>query len=336
MKKILPFFLCLLIFPAYAQIFSGGRSDFHLAVEPRVGITYGSLGEYLYMQKSDGTWKKNSYLEWEEKPVWTFGVAAEGAYNHFGIQTYVDAGLPVGCGDMYDSDWKVDSQPDLKTTYSIHENTVQDHIATGISFWYDFSPEKRITIAPVVSATFSYQQFLAEHGEAWHGESGYNTTGGNVAWNDSAAKYYRKGLVADISYERQTFCTFVGIKVTLQGTKHLRAEYALFASPYAYVFARDIHYGWNTETRTQYKKRYTVDIQQTHFDYFKGSLAFYYVHSSIWEFGLTVTGQLSGVIKSDYYDENHDTGKRYKNKGYQGGFSTAEASVKLSAKAHLF
>ncbi|MDE7139507.1 MAG: hypothetical protein K2O09_01905, partial [Treponemataceae bacterium] len=64
-------------------------ADDYVAIEPRIGIMGGTVGEYLFMQKSDGHWNKNSYLEWEEVLLPTLGVAVTGMFGSISVSAYV-------------------------------------------------------------------------------------------------------------------------------------------------------------------------------------------------------------------------------------------------------
>ena len=77
---------------------------------------FGKLGEYLY-DSSDSY--ICSYLEWEEKSLWFFGLDAGLEHNNFQFDVAFDYTLPLACGKMYDSDWNEDG---LKHTYSIFES----------------------------------------------------------------------------------------------------------------------------------------------------------------------------------------------------------------------
>jgi hypothetical protein len=73
---ILVIILCTLSDASYAtspEIFLSLKDDnddyLHKAIEPVFSVAYGELLFY----KSQGDYKKNSYLEWEAKPVWYGG-----------------------------------------------------------------------------------------------------------------------------------------------------------------------------------------------------------------------------------------------------------------------
>ncbi|MBQ6780321.1 MAG: omptin family outer membrane protease [Treponema sp.] len=335
MKKIFFLFLLSLTFPLFpiaAQIFCTKSGNWHLSVEPRVGMTWGHLGEYWYQEKSTGGYKKNSYLEWKEEPLWTYGVGIDGGYHRFNMRLYFDAGIPSECGKMYDSDWKSNDQS-LKTTLSEHDLTTTENIQTGISLGFDFLPKSMIQIAPVANVEYSFKNFKAENGSGWHGERGYSSTGTDVAWNDPAAKYYRR--VCDIEYYRHSLYIFAGFRILLRPTERLNIAIAAFVSPYTYAYARDIHYSYDNETKTQFKGAYYVYIQNSYFDRFKGYISVCYALNSTVELGLTVSGLVGDVVKSDLYDSDEKE-RLYIRTNFKGGLSIYEASVKLSAKVHIF
>ena len=329
MRKFFLFFLLIFLFPLYAQIFTG-TSDWHLEVEPRIGMTYGSLGEYLYMKKSDGSWKKNSFLEWEEKPLWTYGLEISGSCRAFRASACVDAALPLRSGSMMDSDWKLDDRPDIKTNYSIHENTSTMNIRTGLSLACDFSPLDWLTISPLAQAEYAYRSFEARNGEGWYGDT--------VAWDDPSATHYPgtyngvRYILAGLDYQFQTLQIFAGLQFTFMPLSRLRAGLGVFVSPYSYSFAEDRHY--TNKARTT--GRYYVYKAHSHFSRYKASLFARYQVTSVLEVGLALDAMASDIERAGMYDEDPETEKIYKTPGYEGGFSLAEFSIKLSAKVHIF
>ena len=52
--------------------------------------------------------------------------------------------------------------------------------------------------------------------------------------------------------------------------------------------------------------------------------------------GLALDAMASDIERAGMYDEDPETEKIYKTPGYEGGFSLAEFSIKLSAKVHIF
>ena len=326
MKKLIPFLLLIFVAPLSAQMFSGGAGNLSLAVEPRLGVTYGAVGEYLYMQKSDGTWKKNSYLEWEEKTLVTAGLGIFGGYKGVSLKVYGDIAFPLRCGDMYDSDWKLDARPDVKTNYSVHENTATLNVTTGVVLSYDVTPAERVIISPAAEASYAYKSFEARNGYGWYGDT--------VAWDDPAAHYYPDGkyILGAIDYQCHLFQVFAGLQATFLLTERLSLQAGAFVLPYAYTYVEDCHY--TNKKRTE--GRYYVDIVHTHFTRYKGFVSCAYQLNQWLALGITVTGLAGDTEKGSLYDEAPDTKKIYRSKGYQSGFSLSALSVSLSANIRIF
>ena len=315
--------------PLYPQIVSH-NTGWSLSAEPRLGMVYGSLGEYLYMEKSDGTWKKNSYLEWEEKPLCMVGIGINGGYRNFHLQTCIDAALPLHCGSMMDSDWKLAASPDVKTNYSIHENTAATNIRTGLSLSCDFSPHSHLIISPVAEVNYIYRSFEARNGEGWYGDT--------VSWDDPSAKHYpgtydgKKYILGAIDYRHHTFQLFTGLQFTFLIRKNVCAGLGLFVSPYSYVFAEDRHYSNKARTTG----RYYVYKSHSHFTRYKAQIFARSRLTRFLEVGLTADAITSDIENADMYDEDPTTEKIYRTNGYKGGFSLSEISVKVSVKVHIF
>ena len=328
----IPFLLMLtfLSMPLSAQIFSTKSADWSLSVEPRIGMTYGALGEFLYMKLSDGTWKKNSYLEWEEKPLWTGGIQISGRYKNLRLQTTADAAIPLRSGSMMDSDWKLQAQPDVKTNYSIHENTTSAYIQALLSLAYDFSPLEWLVISPIAEGAYAYRCFEARNGEGWYGDT--------VPWDDPSARHYpgtydgKRYILGAIDYRIHTVQIFTGLEFTFIVTPKLQTSFAISVSPYSYVFTEDRHYTDKARTAG----RYYVYKGHFHFTRYKGCFSVRYRLNRFVTLGLTASGLVTDNEKLTYYDEDASSGKIYKNSDYQGGFTLAETSLILSAKIHIF
>ena len=334
MKRLLPVLIAFLAFsPLHAQLFSLG-TDWHAALSPRIGISSGTVGEYIFAKKEYG-WKQNSHLQWKEQIVNTYGIALDAYNGGLNFKGYFDIGLPIWCGSMEDKDWMDDSHPELNTTRSLHDLYAQGFFTTGAVLWYEFDTKLPITLAPIASSEFLYRDFKAKNGEAWHGESAYSQTEENVAWDDEAARYFEK--VCDIVYCYQSLNTYLGLMVIVKGTPRLRTEFALLFAPYSYTYARDIHYGYNKTTKTQYQSTYMTHTIHSFLDKVKGYAAIRYRLNNTVELGLSATYLFSDAIKADYRTKDLYTGKFSEIRtNVKGGFSISELSVKLFAKVHLF
>ncbi|MDE6705317.1 MAG: hypothetical protein K2J81_05370 [Treponemataceae bacterium] len=303
-------------------------ADDYVAIEPRIGVMGGTVGEYLFMQKSDGHWNKNSYLEWEEVLLPTIGVAATGVFGSISVSAYVDGVVSprfrgIRSGNMYDSDWKIEG---IKTNYSISENVATSNVQTGVVLRYDFALLPFLRVAPFAEISYGYKSFEANNGYGWYGNT--------VAWDDPSAHYYPDGksVLCGIDYHCHTLSVYAGLSFRFLCSARVSVQADAAFLPYAYVYAEDCHY--TNVART--KGRYYVDIVHAFGTRCKASLSVAFRVSRFWELGITVTGLAGGVERGDTYERDTATNRLYQNKGYQGGFSVYEASARLSAKVFVF
>ncbi len=318
-----PILLALLLSLSLGMVFA----DDYFAVEPRIGIMTGTVGEYLFMQKSDGHWNKNSYLEWEEVALPTVGVAVTGALGSFSVSAYVDGMVSfrlagISSGRMYDSDWKVEG---IKTNYSISENTATSNIQTGVIVRYDFALLPFLRVAPFAEFSYGYKSFEANNGYGWYGDT--------VAWDDPSAHYYPDGksVLCGIDYRCHLFSVYAGLSFRFLCSARVSVQADAAFLLYAYVYAEDCHY--TNVKRTE--GAYYVDIVHAFGTRCKASLSVAFRVNRSLELGITATGLVGGVERGDTYGRDPAKNKLYQNKGYQGGFSLYEASARLSAKVFL-
>lgn len=318
-----PLLLALLLSLPLGCLFA----DDYFAIEPRIGIMGGTVGEYLFMQKSDGHWNKNSYLEWEEKVLPTVGVAVTGAVGRFSVSAYVDGMISlrlqgIRSGNMYDSDWKIEG---IKTNYSISENVATCNVQTGLVLRYDFALLPFLRVAPFAELSYGYKSFEANNGYGWYGNP--------VAWDDPSAHYYPDGklVLCGIDYQCHLFSVYAGLSFRFLCSARVSVQADAAFLPYAYVYAEDCHY--TNVARTQ--GRYYVDIVHAFGTRCKASLSVSFRVNQSLELGMTATGVVGGVERGDTYERDPATNKLYKNTGYAGGFSLYEASARLSAKVFL-
>ena len=316
-----------ILFLTNAQIFKSPSKDFSLSVEPVIGFTYGSLGEYIYAQNSSGAEVEYSYLEWEEKPLWQYGVTMCAAYKRFGATVSFDRAVSARCGNMYDSDWL--GYSDVKTNYSVSENTAVENMNVNIALQYEFRPDEKLYITPVVEASYAYNSFEARNGYGWYGDATNSSSGTNVSWNDSAAHYYRS--LCGIDYSRQTFYTFLGGKITCLFTPGISLCLGAFVSPYTYTYAADTHYA-NTAMTEGNNYHYYQDI------FFKRSklcASVSFKINSYAEAEVAASYLFGGIGKGDIYSDI-DTGKMVLRSKQASGSSVEEFSFRAGCKINLF
>jgi hypothetical protein len=318
-------FSFLIISFSSAQIFKS--EHFSLSFEPYIGFTYGHLGEYIYADDTDGTEKVLSCLEWEEKPLWQYGISVTAAFKRFGVTVSFDRALNIRCGTMYDSDWM--TLTDLKTDYSIHEQTAAENMNLTIALQYVFKPDEKLFLAPVIEAYYSYNSFEARNGYGWYGDEGNSDNGENVAWDDPSAHYYRK--LCGIDYSRQTLYTFFGGQMTCIVTPKLSLRLGLFLSPYTYTYAADTHYTNLAMTAGNHYHYY----QDTFFGRFRLSASLSYRITSCIETDITVRYLSGETGRGDIYSDI-DTGKMTLRPKQAGGSSAEEFTLSIGCRIFLF
>ena len=99
-KKI--YLVFVILFALHSKGLSQEESSgWTLYLQPAFSCTIGKMNESIYSSKG----YKCSLLEWEQKPLWNYGITVFTAFKNFGITAEFDSALPVSCGKMYDSDW---------------------------------------------------------------------------------------------------------------------------------------------------------------------------------------------------------------------------------------
>lgn len=266
MKKSLLILCVAFIFFNIALVAEEKTSS--VTIEPFTSIKYGKLGEYVYDTDSNGDLQKLSYLEWEVKPLVLAGLNVSAKTKNLTIAyNFLSYGVPLSSGNMYDSDWI--ALTDMKTNYSISENTLNHFLQAGYNVNYTFKTNKIISITPGAGFEFSSISFSARNGYGWYGDYRYSTTHENVSWDSTYAKYFATGELMGIDYSRETFCTWLGFSTTADFNKHFSLLISAYISPYTFVSSIDKHFSNSASTvYTAYN-----DLMDCYFSYFKTSLA---------------------------------------------------------------
>ena len=288
-KKI--YLVFVILFALHSKGLSQEKSSgWTLYLQPAFSCTIGKMNESIYSSKG----YKCSLLEWEQKPLWNYGITVFTAFKNFGITAEFDSALPVSCGKMYDSDWNSNG---IKTTYSIHELTAETNLNTEFSLSYIIKLDRIFQIIPFVQAQYSYNSFEARNGEGWYGGAAYSKTGKDVSWNDENAAYYK---VYGIDYLRHSFYLFTGFSFQLYITEKIKTELLLSVSPFTYTSAIDHHHGKYNDFRFQ-------EIQYGYFSRFKTGIKLEYSINSLIDAGMFFQAVLGtedkGKLYSDYWTE---------------------------------
>jgi hypothetical protein len=291
MKKFLVTILLLLSvsFGYFSAQTTQTNSDWFFFFSKLESTQYGYFGEYVYsLDSTNSTYKKLSYLEWETTPVENLGFQITGGYKRFSITGYATDGISSRCGSMSDSDWM--ALDDVKTNYSISENTLNAKANTGITLQFDFYPVKDFILSPAASCDYEYISFSARNGYGWYGDSANSSTGTDVSYDSPYAQKYVAGQLCPIGYSRASLYTWIGLKTKVTMNEKYAAGTSLFVSPYTYVSSIDKHYQNMSKT---YYVAYN-DIMSGTFCYIKSNLFFTYSINHL--FSLTASADiLSGI-----------------------------------------
>ena len=234
MQKKAHLFRIIIFISSLFFCISTASSESAFELSPYSKLSFGSLKEYIFVSEENQKDSKISLLEWQEMPLLQVGLMTEGIFNLFHLKADFSYAIPVECGSMYDSDFLMLN--DVKTNYSIHENTAALCFDAKISLEYDFYLQKDFAISPIVQAHYSHRFFEARNGYGWYGD--------NIPWYDDSAHYYPDGtfVLAGIDYKRQTLYTFAGFVLKILSIKDAQINLAFMLSPYTYSYADDCHY----------------------------------------------------------------------------------------------
>ncbi len=323
--------LTLALFAAsqlFAQEISTYRKNWHLSIEPHLGITEGKAGEYVFNIISGDDDHKLSELQWDEHPLFTFGANLCGGYKNTFLRLSFTSGLPsTRCGSMEDSDWMNSNDTSMKTTRSISENTLLCYIDFGAQAGYTFSILSWLSLSPFGEFEYQYRSFSANNGYGWYG----NKNSPMVSWDDPSAKYYAAGTLCGIDYSRMILATFIGGTAQFFLPANLSVKFSLAISPYLYEEANDTHY--NTINKSS-SSQYLDIIRAVWFGSAKSSLALCYTLNSSFDIGLTFSARANWLHKGITATKN-TAGKYIEDSNSKSGMDLYELNLKLSVTYHF-
>lgn len=286
-KKSFPFFLILSIFILHSLF----PSDFSFELTPYSGISYGQFNEHIY-SSSDSSIQR-SLLEWETKPLVFFGVGAKSGYKNFSIDFRGDVCVPTSCGILKDSDW--DETGKVKYIYSLLDEKIESAYSASAILRYDFEIEQKLRISPVFLAEYSCLKIKGSNGEGWFASSSYSSTGKDEAWNSGYARYYKKGKLHGINYERFSMNFFSGFKMGANFTNRFYCELGFFVSPFSRFWIYDTHFNG---TSVPYKlNQYAIG----YFSAYKMNFSSDYNLSKRFDLNFSVDFTVSDILKSHLY-----------------------------------
>ena len=306
--------LLIIIFLFVRITYDIAAKDWSVSVTPLFSVEYGTIGEYVYKKDAAGDYKKISELNWDIKPALYFGGAVGVSWKAFAISGFARGAVPMLSGDMEDSDWK--TLTDLKTTYSVHKNTVASSYAFGGQISFAFQIADTFAIRPIIGLDYTYIALEARNGRAWEGYNKLTHTG--IAWNDPAAIPY---VPLGIDYMREELHTWLGISLDTVFNNKLTLAFSFTLSPYTYIQALDHHYG-DSDT-------YFADILHGWFSAYRFGVETAYAFNKNISFKLALSWTLMRPVQGATYDANRPTGPWHGSDSAQGGASCSAGEIAI-------
>lgn len=321
-------YLCSFIFTVITiPLFALDSKKAHLSFEPFFSWQYGKVGEYLhYRDTPSSDYKKISYLEWEEKPLWLYGSKINASYKHLYSSLSITSALSTACGKMYDSDWLNRSDNDLKTNYSISDNRIHSYIDLSGTFGYIFRPESNFRIIPTAEIGYYNLLFKGKGGEGWYGDVGSTKLGYDVSWNDPRAVHFTmSGDV--IEYNQYSLYTFLGCQFVIVPSNRLEFDLAFAVSPYSYIVAVDTHLLRSLKFK---------DEADSYFKTFKAHVSAYYSINDIFTAGLSFGGLYNMLELGNTYTSSSKKVKYARLANEKGGSDVQNINITASLKINIF
>lgn len=227
-KSSFVFILLLFSFGMFAQ----KKTEFY--IEPGFGLAIGQIDETIYASSG---WQC-SLLEWKQNPLINLNVNSGININKFNLNLFFNYSLPIKSGIFEDSDWNYDG---MKYCYSRHKEKSVLNFSTALDVKYFFDFNQIFSFYPLVKASLYYDSFEARNGEGWYGMSRYSSSGVDVPWNDSNARYFKRLYGIDFSSLSFYFFAGIGFVVNLSENLFFCSDFSV--SPYVYCHSIDHHLG---------------------------------------------------------------------------------------------
>ncbi|WP_277950594.1 omptin family outer membrane protease [Treponema zioleckii] len=297
MRKFPKFLFCVL--GLFFSFFANAQ-NFHISVEPSLGVSCGVLNELLY--HSTDTSKKISLLEWERNLI-LGGTKLNLSYNALRFESSFWVAVPRICGEMRDSDWLNTRNYSMKTNYSVGDNYSDGNYDATISLIYDFEPTPGFFISPKIQAQYAFDSFYRKKGsKGWYGDAEHSSDGKNHYWYDEEAQEYpsvnpetgKTRKLAGIDYYRHSVYLWAGLALGFN-YKKFHGDLGFLISPFTYFSAEDRHH-----TATSNDNVYH-EIQQDFFSAYKFNLNLSYAISRFFDLTFNCETLITLTLKGDLY-----------------------------------
>ncbi len=245
-KNIAAFFLIFFSsFAIFAFSLNPLKSSENRAVfsfSPSIGSTYGVMNEYVF-DTSTGKDIKLSELNWDVIPICFVGLGANVSYSIFDFSFYAMNYFGSASASMRDSDWQNFSDRNMKTNYSISENTINKAFAFGTDFKVLAIKNRFVDFKGMLSLEYTFFDFSARNGYGWYGDRSHTKLPMDVAWNDPKAMFYGVGKLSGIDYQRSHFFTWTGLELCFSPIRFVTLSASFSVSAFSLVSSLDTHYG---------------------------------------------------------------------------------------------
>ena len=237
MKKkqliIFSFVLHISTFSLFANTSPQKTKNWGFSVSPNFGLSFGSLGEYLYSQYETNLLVSD--LQWNFSPLLKFGIKAQYNYKLFFVEGSFSYFFPTTCGKMYDSDYN----KDFKTNLCFFDNKSVFAIDTSLKASFKI-PLKKIFLTPSIIGIYSANSFVGFNGYGYFGDKEINGgwTETDVPWDNPNAR--KAASVSNIEYTRDELFLFIGTEIEYK-IKRFTFCVGIFVSPITYTNVIDFH-----------------------------------------------------------------------------------------------
>ena len=236
-------------------------SQIHFEVSPLYSLKNGCLNELVFYN-ADDEWYKLSELNWNIKNISYLGGNVAFDSKYIRIEAGVSGGFSKASAKMYDSDWQnLPAAPDMKTTFSISENTLDSNINFNTKATFSYNIEDWFKIGVFAKYTFDKIKFSARNGYGWYGSNRYSQNGQNVPYDSEYAKFFGSGSLQGIDYLRKTNMFNLGFLYSFTFFDCVQLKLEASFSPFAGVKSLDHHYsaaGSEYYYRDEIKLNYSI------------------------------------------------------------------------------
>lgn len=290
--------------------------SFFLSVMPYVSYTLGKQSEYVFIGKLGEVTKDVtlSQIDYEEKPLFKFGIKVKNQLPYVYAVLDVVAGIPSYCGYVYDYDWNIrsnDITDDTITNFSQSDSVLDKYYEAGLDLGAKI-PVGKFVISPYGGVQYRYSKFYAEGGEYYY--NCFTDGAGNIisaGWYNAPEASTGSFTGNVLSLERKVLFTWVGIDVNYKLNDRLSFEADLAISPYTYINSLDCHYLKSTKY---------LDLMDGFFSVYKAGLGVYFETSSSNSIVFNWNLLASMVLKGKLYYTNINTNEIwYKLSDYYAG-----------------